>query len=210
MLVYFIRHGLTPDNIALRYQTALTPLAPEGEVQAGKVADRLKDIDINEIWSSPMRRAKHTAEIINQYHQVPLIEQDELREIQRPKIMEGKLNSDPTIQAIRQEIRFHWGDPHYKYGDGESFADACLRGQQLLEKISQRAGKVPDDFTLVVTTHGIILRIILLHLLLGKAAEPKFLLDLQDTFELENTGISVARHSQHHWKVVTINDFAHL
>jgi phosphoserine phosphatase len=210
MLIYFVRHGQTPSNAEKRFQTAETPLSAEGEIQANKIAERLKHLDIDEIWTSPMRRAQHTAEIINQYHQVPLTEKPELKELKRATVFEGKLVSDPSIQHIKDKILEKSEDPFFAYEDGESLAVLVDRAKRVISELEQYADQKNENNILCVTTHGIVLSTILTTILLGKYATPHHVRETLSHFRIENTGISIV--STHHdvWKILTLNDFAHL
>ena len=86
MELYFIRHGQTDFNISFDSGEAPTspiwgePLNTTGKEQAEKLADELKGIKFEAIISSPLLRAKQTAEIINQYHGLPISYRDEWQE----------------------------------------------------------------------------------------------------------------------------------
>jgi broad specificity phosphatase PhoE len=210
MLVYFVRHGQTPSNVEHRFQTAETPLSAEGEIQAGKVAERLKNVTIDQIWTSPMRRAQHTAEIINQYHHIPVIEKPELKEMKRASIFEGKLASDPSIQHIQNKIWEKVNDPFFSFEDGESFADLAKRAKQFIHELEEYAKQKDEQSVLCVTAHGIVLSTILTTVLLGKYATPHHIREALNHFKIENTGVSVISTHHETWRVVTLNDFAHL
>jgi broad specificity phosphatase PhoE len=65
-LIYLIRHGVTDWNYAGRVQgRSDIPLAPEGERQAEAAAERLAGEPCDAIYSSPLRRAYQTAQIIS-------------------------------------------------------------------------------------------------------------------------------------------------
>eukprot|EP00039_Didymoeca_costata_P029469 m.24770 g.24770 ORF g.24770 m.24770 type:complete len:113 (+) comp7643_c0_seq1:105-443(+) len=60
-----VRHGLTTWNAVGRVQGQInTPLAPEGEEQAERVAEVLKNEDVDIVISSNLDRASHTADAI--------------------------------------------------------------------------------------------------------------------------------------------------
>ncbi len=66
MKLYIVRHGETDHNINKIIQGHLnTPLNSNGIIQAQKIANRLKDINFDIIYSSDLSRAKTTAEEIN-------------------------------------------------------------------------------------------------------------------------------------------------
>jgi phosphoserine phosphatase len=210
MFIYFVRHGQTPGNAERRHQTPSTPLSAEGEIQAGKVAERLKDLEINAIWTSPMRRAQHTAEIINQYHQLPIIEKPDLREVKRATVVEGKLYSDPSLEHLKKRMVEHEDDPFFKLEDGESFAELSERAKKVIQDLEKHAKGTSENEILCVTTHGLVLSTILANILVGKYGEPKHVLETLKHFRIENTGISIVSTHETIWKVITLNDFAHL
>ncbi|MDQ3008691.1 MAG: histidine phosphatase family protein [bacterium] len=217
MLLYLVRHGRSIGNLERLYQAPNTLLAPEGEVQAGQLAERLKDTDINEIWSSPYTRAHHTAEIINQYHNVTIKKVHELHETDRPSSFWNKKFDDPAmlpLQKYRWEDRLD--DLTYRYQDAESFTDVVDRAKKAMAMLEQHAAEVPDDHLLLMTSHGDFLRVFLMCLLMGHDAAPAVLVKPLHHLHLSNTGLSVATYGLHHWTKTTewtvssINDSTHL
>lgn len=68
-MIYFVRHGETEYNKQGRSQgRADIPLNNRGISQAKQIAEKLKNINIDIIYSSPLSRAINTAQIINKYH----------------------------------------------------------------------------------------------------------------------------------------------
>jgi broad specificity phosphatase PhoE len=66
MTLYLVRHGKTEYNIVKRYTGSTdVGLSDEGMLQAEKTAELLKDIHFDLIVSSPLLRAKITADEIN-------------------------------------------------------------------------------------------------------------------------------------------------
>lgn len=73
MKLYITRHGQTDWNLHRIIQGKTDILLNEtGRMQAQTVADMLKDTALDYIFSSPLKRAQETAEIINQYHQLTI------------------------------------------------------------------------------------------------------------------------------------------
>ncbi|HXW02742.1 MAG TPA: histidine phosphatase family protein, partial [Nitrosarchaeum sp.] len=64
--VIFLRHGQAKNNIEriLTGRTPNIPLTEKGIEQAEKTAKFLEQMNISAIYSSPIERAKHTAEIV--------------------------------------------------------------------------------------------------------------------------------------------------
>ena len=212
MLIYFVRHGITPDNKVKRFQTSETPLAPEGEVQAQKLAQRLKDTTIDELWTSPMARAHKTAEFINQYHQLELKPQPLLAEMKRATSLQGKMKNDPSIENVSRFLEDkETYDPNLRFEDGESYADVITRCRKIVKVLAKRAAEVPEDHLLCVTTHGMLLVTLFLVLQLGEAATPETCAFALRHLKVENTSLTIARMDQKgDYKILTFSDFAHL
>ena len=64
MKIYLVRHGQVPHNASHQYNTKDEDLTEVGIKQALEVKEKIKNIDFDIIYSSPLIRAKHTAEII--------------------------------------------------------------------------------------------------------------------------------------------------
>ena len=63
--LYFIRHGLSEGNVQEIWSGSTdTPLHTEGRAQAKAAGQKAKKLKIDLVVSSPMSRAKETAEII--------------------------------------------------------------------------------------------------------------------------------------------------
>jgi len=83
MILYVVRHGETQFNVEKRYagQTDV-PLNERGIEQAKELAKKLAEEPFDLIVTSPLQRARVTAEQICAYHkEIPLIEMDEFREV---------------------------------------------------------------------------------------------------------------------------------
>ncbi len=65
MLLYILRHGVTEWNALKRVQGRVDiPLAPTGERLAGLTGEAVKDIPFDICYSSPLIRARRTAELV--------------------------------------------------------------------------------------------------------------------------------------------------
>ena len=63
-LVYLARHGETPWSITGQH-TGVTdlPLTPRGEHNASGLRGRLNGITFDQVWTSPLQRARRTCEL---------------------------------------------------------------------------------------------------------------------------------------------------
>ena len=66
MKVFLVRHAQTKIGAQGLHQPLDAELSSEGEKQALQVAEKLSSLNINHIISSDMKRAKETAEIIEE------------------------------------------------------------------------------------------------------------------------------------------------
>ncbi|MBI2593891.1 histidine phosphatase family protein [Candidatus Daviesbacteria bacterium] len=172
MKIYVIRHGLTPLNKKRILNAQIDEsLAPEGIKQA-QDSISLVPKSVKYIYSSSLKRAKQTAQIINSNLNLPLSEHDELREIHMGSYT-GKSWSDPDLgpelKKKHRSIQFDYT----KLG-GESSEDFKKRVISFLKMINRKH----KDGEVLIVTHGGILRLI--HLL----EHDKELLD-----EIENASI---------------------
>lgn len=65
MDIYIVRHGQTDSNLAKVFNTYIEDINENGIKQAEELRDRIKDIDFDVIYCSPLLRAVHTKDIIN-------------------------------------------------------------------------------------------------------------------------------------------------
>lgn len=82
-------------------------ITEEGIKRTEFLAEKLKNEKITAIITSPYLRCKHTAEIINKYHNLDIIEDDRFNEIQKDEELESLLKRN--MEAI--------GDIVNKYSD---------------------------------------------------------------------------------------------
>ena len=80
-MIFFVRHGETDYNTQGRVQGQLDiPLNDNGINQAKQLSENLKEYKIDIIFCSPLLRARKTAEIINENHNVEIVYVDNLKE----------------------------------------------------------------------------------------------------------------------------------
>jgi broad specificity phosphatase PhoE len=79
MKVYIVRHGQVLHNAMKQYNTSDEDLTELGIKQAEELRDKIKDMKFDIIISSPLIRAKHTANIIN-INNTKIIFEDRIKE----------------------------------------------------------------------------------------------------------------------------------
>ncbi len=130
--IYLARHGETDWNAERRLQGQTdTPLNSKGRQQAAQLAEHLKGIHLDAVYSSTLSRSRDTAEIAR--GGVPLKSLAGLKERNHGKF-EGKMldGSDP---AIEREYRQRRGDPNDDLDGGESLNQFYERVRTTFEEI---------------------------------------------------------------------------
>ncbi|MCY6488923.1 histidine phosphatase family protein [Leptolyngbya sp. GGD] len=112
--VILVRHGESSYNVEKRAQghCDLSTLTEKGEIMATQVAKALKDLQFDAIYTSPLQRAKRTAEVIFEGLDNPPALQvtDDLKEI-NVFLWEGMLFSE--VQEKYPEMYDYWHtEPH--------------------------------------------------------------------------------------------------
>ena len=88
MIVYIVRHGEVPHNALRQYNNKDEDLNAQGIFQANELRNKIMNIDYDIIISSPLIRAKHTAQIINVKNREIIID-DRIKE-REPGDLSGK------------------------------------------------------------------------------------------------------------------------
>lgn len=166
--LYIIRHGRTDWNVQGRIQGHTDiPLNEEGEAQAKKLAEELKHIHFDEVFSSDLLRAKRTAELIVLEKKLAVKTTQALRE-QTYGIYEGRRGEDVDRELKRlfddykklsvQELMTQREDPSM-----ETHEEVVSRFITFLREIAVTyKGK-----NILIATHGAVMRYFLIHLGFG-------------------------------------------
>jgi probable phosphoglycerate mutase len=142
-----LRHGQTPLSIEKRYSgLGDPPLTAEGERQAAAAARRLRSYDIGAIVSSPLGRARRTAELVAAEVGRQVEVEDGLRETDFGE-WEG-LTFGEVRKKWPDEMAAWWADPAVAPPGGESFLDAQRRVVAARQRV---LAAHPEDTVLVVS-----------------------------------------------------------
>ena len=119
---YVFRHGETELNKQKRWQGSGMDydLNENGIKQAQSLIEKLKDKGLEKIFSSPLIRAKHTADVVAKSLNIPVEICNDLRECFYGDA-EGQLITD--LQKNVPEIVNNWNNPQYfdiRFPNGES------------------------------------------------------------------------------------------
>ena len=158
MKMYIIRHGQTPWNARKCLQgRSDVDLNENGIYLAELTGKALRDVTFDMAFTSPLIRAKHTAQCILAGREVPIIEDERLIEISFG-IYEGCCYAEENRQVPQQWIEnfFHAPQDYVAAPGGESLDAVEKRPRDFMEDICSR--KELQDKTILVSTHGCALR----------------------------------------------------
>jgi len=141
-MIIFLRHGQAENNVKriLAGRTDGVPLTKTGIEQADRIAEYLKPLDISAIYSSPIERAKHTAEIVaNAFDQDTVgVELDErLTEIDMGKFT--RMNYDDMFAKYGNIfLKFYENDPVIAEHEVETFPDVQKRVLDMVDHVLKK------------------------------------------------------------------------
>ena len=152
MKIFITRHGQTEWNALGRLQGRKDiELNEVGKEQALTTGEKIKDEKIDIIITSPLKRARETAEIINKQFNVEIVEDDRLMER-----CYGDLEGITKVELKEKKIQYPEIDDACNYLKNidifnmETIQDLCARIYECLDEITT---KYKDENVLIVT-HG--------------------------------------------------------
>ncbi len=161
MKVYLIRHGETDQNKVkcLQGRTDIE-LNEYGRELAYKTAEGLKHIDFDMIFTSPLKRARETAEIIKGERNIPVIVEERIQEISFGAY-EGLCYGKEHYSIPDKDFMNFFDKPEYYVTPpgGESFGEVLARTGAFLQELKERAEY--QDKTILLSTHGCALKAVL-------------------------------------------------
>ena len=147
--IIFLRHGQAKNNTerVLSGRTPGVPLTDKGITQAQQTAELLEHMNISAIYSSPIQRAKHTAEIVGKHNSIDVTIDDRLIELDM-----GKFTNVPYDEIFTSHgnvfMKFYNGELEIAHNGVETFADVKKRVASIVEEVIE---KHPDENVVLVT-----------------------------------------------------------
>lgn len=202
MNIYLVRHGETDWNSLRKYQGRIDiELNEKGIGEAHLAGKKLKDYGIDCIYSSTLKRAMKTAEIINRYANTGEITTTE--EIIELNLGEWEGKTWGEIQEEYKEFLTTWmtNRVKVKIPGGESYGDAEIRGINFLRNLVNSC----SCENVVVVSHGALIAAVLCSILSIDANH-------EGNFRVDNCSLNHIHYDKKDDKftVVTLNDISHL
>lgn len=176
--VYLVRHGETSWNKEWLFQGHQdVELSEKGIEQARRVSERLKGVIFSSIYSSDLRRASKTAQIIAENQEIKVKETSDLREINFGE-WEGRRYENLTEKESEYFQKWLKGPSKYRIPGGESLTEMRERVINFLnlvvswvdednknKKGKKEKGHNKDVENILITAHGGTIKIIIAHVL---------------------------------------------
>ncbi len=200
--LYLVRHGATANNLErpVRLQGRRTdpPLSVEGQEQARRTGELLAGVAVDRVYSSPLLRARQTAEAIAARHGRAVETVDGLVEVD-VGVWET-LAWDEIEQRYPDAYREFMSDASvHPYLGGETMADVLARSEPAFARLmEENLGR-----RIVAVAHNVVNRTWLARLLGVPLAKYR-------TIPQDNCGVNVLRYRSGRVRPVTINASLHL
>lgn len=199
MKFYLVRHGQTEWNHSHRFQGWVDiELDSIGLIQAKMLSNHFKSIRLDFIYTSDLKRALKTAQIIQMTHECPMRLSSEFREMNVGN-WEGK-----TWEEIKVEYADQLSVTEEKLigltvSGGESLIDFQHRIIEAFMPLLDRK----HEHVLIVT-HGGVIRVLLCHIL-------GYDLSQRDVFKIDNGSITIIESdAKKQLKVIEQNIISHM
>ena len=157
-----VRHGETIWHAENRYAgRSDIELTSAGEAQAQQLAAWAVHAELSAVWSSPLLRARCTAQAAAASTALPLQVEDRLIEIDFGR-GEGKTAAEMRALFPAERAAFERDPALHHLPDGEDPNAATSRGMAALADI---AAALPESGCALVVAHNTLLRLLLCHVL---------------------------------------------
>ncbi|MEN8075873.1 histidine phosphatase family protein [Clostridioides difficile] len=188
--IYLTRHGQTLWNIEKRLQgRGNSPLTEAGIERAKELRDRIKNIHIDTIYSSPIERALNTANIIKGDKDLEIVTDDGLMEMCFGDY-EGRRTDDVMQENPNWDISLIMkGDTKLSAPNGETLEEVRNRVSITMDRIiEENRGK-----TILIVAHGITLKALMYYFkdeevnseVMGQATLTKINVDENNNFSID-------------------------
>ena len=148
-MIIFLRHAQAENNTKriLAGRIEGVPLTKAGIEQAESIAKYLKPLDISAIYSSPIERASHTAEIVAKNNSLDYELDDRLTEIEMGRFT--RMNYDDMFAKYGNIfLKFYENDPVIAEHEVETFLEVQRR---ILDMVAHVVKKHKNENVIFVT-----------------------------------------------------------
>ncbi len=150
-MIYIMRHGKTDWNAVYKLQGRVDiPLNEEGRQMAVRAGEEYRKIPFDICYSSPLKRARETAELFLKGTEVPIETDERLLEMSFG-VCEGNQNifsdpSHPVYKLFKDPVNYETCEA------GEGFADLYARAKSFLDTVAIPLSK--EGKNVLIVGHG--------------------------------------------------------
>jgi uncharacterized phosphatase len=199
-LFYLIRHGESEWNAENRLcGRSDVPLSEAGRRQAKSLAERLKPMAFEALYSSPLERALETARLISESVALQPLPDPRLVELDYGQ-WEGKTPAEIMENDLKTFRAWEANPAQVAPPDGESGLEAQQRVVSFLDSL---AAEHPQGHVLVVF-HKTVCRLAICHALGMPPSE------YRRRLVLDNAALSIIQARPYGWQLIAFNDTSHL
>ena len=150
MRIYLIRHGQTTGDLEDRYGGDYEDhLTEEGKKQSQKLANKLKNKDIEVIFHSPRIRAVETAKIVSEKLNIKLIKVQDLRERNAYGILTGMVKSQAKKKYPQEVEKLQKDKLYHDVKNSEDYNSFKKRVINIFKEITNKEYKI-----IAIISHG--------------------------------------------------------
>jgi probable phosphoglycerate mutase len=159
--VLLVRHGQNDwvDKKRLAGWTPGVHLNDEGRKQVKALANRLSQLPVKAVYSSPLERCMETAEAVANSRDLPVKKLESIGEVRYGK-WEGKKLKKLVKKRKRWSAVQHFPS-RFRFPDGESFLEVQQRAVEAVEILN---GRYKDEM-IVLVSHADVIKLLLAHYL---------------------------------------------
>lgn len=161
MDLYIVRHGETDWNVARKLQGQSDTMLNENGIEKAKItAQALKDLELTHIFSSPLKRAYRTAEILRGSRNIEIVTDDRIKEICFG-VDEGVEEKDR-----RPEFSAFFENPvcYVPADGGETYEQLWARAKEFIYQVLVPLSKDEPNAKVMVVAHGALNRALMITL----------------------------------------------
>ncbi len=197
-LIIFLRHAQAKNNVerVLAGRSKGIPLTEFGVQQAEKIANFLGPLKISAIYSSPIERAVHTAEIVSDKLNLHYEIDDRLTEIDMG-IFSGMYYEEMFARHGNIFLKFYQDNPLIEKNGVETFSSVKKRVLDMVNYCSQKH----DSENILLVTHMDPIKAMISNVLQLK---PESLYELI----IRNASLTIVKKEQSNFSMVAINSMS--
>jgi broad specificity phosphatase PhoE len=208
MKLFLVRHGITDAHEIGYRQTPESSLSAQGQKQAEAVGRRLASESIDQIFSSPWKRARQTAEAIGKAigKKVEILE--DLHERKHDPKLNGIAQNCDLAKQYLEELAKNYYDLDWAFLESETIRSATQRAIKVKNSL---LSQYPDS-NIVLVTHGIYLQCFVPACLLGDDYHSESFAKSFHCFSFANASLSVLEYKADRqlWSLKLLNATDHL